>query len=147
MNVNDIRRHFTGCEKVTIKRYRITPDLKYTIKYIIFILIQLIFFRYAFVIHRTTRDAMRNLQRPIDFHIFGLECRVEYARNYSNLPHDQQNFDQKKIVVSHIPLNVYERDLQNLFVNCRVIEFCPARTIHPATTTARAEDKSKILRG
>lgn len=32
VDVNDIRRHFINCEKVTLKRYRTTPYLKYIIK-------------------------------------------------------------------------------------------------------------------
>ena len=105
------------------------------------------FLRYAFIVHRTSQAAKRNLQRPIDFHRFGSECRVEYAKNGPTPSNDQQDFDQKKIVVSRIPKDVCEIDLHHLFANCDVIQYCPARTVHIATTSTKKEDQCKILWG
>jgi len=98
-------------------------------------------------VHRTFREAARNLQRLTDFHILGPECRVEYARSRLAHSNDQQDFHQKKVVVRQIPENVHENDLRHLFVNCRVIEYCPARTVQLAITTMKTKDSSKVLWG
>ncbi|CAF3559603.1 unnamed protein product [Adineta steineri] len=62
VSIKDIRRHFTGCTKVTIKRHHTRPHLKY-----------------AIVCHRTSEEAEYNLQRPSNYCLFGSEYRVEYA--------------------------------------------------------------------
>lgn len=107
----------------------------------------ILFLRYAFIVHRTSQHAKRNLQLPTDFHRFGSECRVEYAKSCPTPSADQQAFDQKKIVVSRIPKDVCETDLHYLFANCHVIQYCPARTVHIATTSTKTNDQCKILWG
>ena len=106
-----------------------------------------VFFRYAFVVHRTSQEAKHNLQQYTDSHILGPECRIEYARNCLAVSNDQEDFERTKVMVSQIPNNVCENELHHLFVNCRVIKYCPARTVHVATTTAKTEHNSKILWG
>ncbi|UJR12825.1 hypothetical protein I4U23_016999 [Adineta vaga] len=69
VNIKDIYKHFNGYVKVTLKQHHTTSNLKY-----------------AFVLHRTSQDAESNLQRPIDFDLFGPKCRVEYARGKRQTP-------------------------------------------------------------
>lgn len=104
-------------------------------------------FRYAFVVHRTSRDATRNLQGPIDYFTLGPECRLEYARNSLARSSEQGDIDRKKLIVTGIPENVCENDLHHLFFNCRIIKYCPARTVHRTITERNKEDTSKNLWG
>ncbi|CAF4080767.1 unnamed protein product [Adineta steineri] len=62
VSIKDIRRHFTGCTEVTIKRHHTRPYLKY-----------------AVVCHRTPEEAEYNLKRPSNYCLLGSEYRVEYA--------------------------------------------------------------------
>lgn len=50
-------------------------------------------------------------------------------------------------MVSKIPENVCENDLSQLFANCRIIEYCAARTVHFGITTTSTKDESKVLWG
>jgi hypothetical protein len=148
VSISDIRRHFTNCTKVTIKRHRTTPHLKYAL-YILFttVLIQYLFLRYAVVCHCTSQEAERNLQRPVNYHRLGATCRVEYARDHSNFSDVHQNFDKKKVVVRQIPENVSENDFRRLFTSCHVLRYRPARIVHLAATTTHLKSNSKILLG
>ncbi len=99
--------------------------------------------RYAFVVHRTPLDAECNRRRPIDYQLFGSDCRVEYAKDRSHLTTRSQTFDRQTIVVSQIPDNVTEKDLYNLFVGCDTLKYCPPRTIyHPGTSTSNVKNKT-----
>ncbi|CAF3974889.1 unnamed protein product [Adineta steineri] len=62
VSISDIRRHFTGCTEVTIKRHHARPHLKY-----------------AVVCHRTCEEAEYNLQRPSNYCLLGSQYHVEYA--------------------------------------------------------------------
>lgn len=95
-------------------------------------------YRYAFVVHRTYHDALRNLERFHNSHPFGSQCYVEFTKDKSN----QTNDINKKIMVSRIPLNVNRNDLHNLFGNCHIIDYCPARFIQ-----STIEIQTKILWG
>lgn len=79
--------------------------------------------------HRTARDAELNLQRPLDYQSLGPECCVAYA-NTSAIPSiDLQEFEQKCVLVRQIPENVAESDLLRLFGTCRLLKYCPARSV------------------
>ncbi|CAF4298407.1 unnamed protein product, partial [Rotaria socialis] len=121
---NDIRSHFTGSIKVVIKQYRSTSHLKY-----------------AFVYHRTSHDAKNNIRRLINFNLLGDECHVEYANACSNISNDNQISSKRKLAIKKIPYNVSEDDLQRLFVNCRILKYCPARITY--STTRKMENKNK----
>jgi hypothetical protein len=148
VKISDIRRHFTGCTKVTIKRHRIIPHLKYAI-HILFttVLIQYLFLRYAVIRHRTFQEAECNLQRAVNFNLLGPECRVEYAHDRSTFSNNHQSCEKKKVVVSRIPENVSENELRRLFGNCHILRYRPARTVHLAATTTHTNRNSKILLG
>ena len=108
---------------------------------------EIFFNRYAFVVHHTSEKAERNRRRRINFHLFGPKCRVEYAHGCSSLSNNHQNFGNRKLMVARIPGNVNEDDLHNLFANCHILKYFPARTVHRATTTAETKDKIKIIWG
>jgi len=103
--------------------------------------------RYAFILHRTSRDAESNLQRPIDFHLLGPHCQIEYADSRSALLRSRQSFDSKKLVVQQIPPNVSENDLRTLFANCHIITYCPAVNIPLTPTMMKTKTNSHILPG
>lgn len=105
------------------------------------------FSRYAFVFHHSHREARRNLLRPIDRHMFGPECCVEYARIRSTQAYVQESIDQKKVRVGQIPTNVSENALRRLFNSCCVVEYCPARTVRLSTTSANGENVEQTLPG
>lgn len=142
---NDMRNYFIGCTKVTVKQNRATPHLKYDIHAII--TYHYLSFRYAFVLHRTSREAQRNLQRPINYCLLGPECRLEYAGNRSNNPSNPQSYEGKRILVSGIPENVSTDDLHRLFVNSHAIDYYPPRVTHRTTMMIPANCKTKILLG
>ena len=148
VNTETIRRHFASCIKVTLKQYRTTSQLKYVIHGLfIASLNQYLLSRYAFVFHRTSREARRNLLRPIDRYMFGSECRVEYARFRSAPTNVQESIDQNKVRVGQIPKNVSKNDLRRLFDNCHVVEYCPARTVHLSITTTEGKNTEQTLPG
>jgi len=103
--------------------------------------------RYAFILHRTCRDAESNLQRPIDFHLLGPQCQIEYADARSTLLRSGQSNDSKKVVVQKIPPNVTENDLRNLFPNCHIVAYCPAVNIPLKETMMKTKANSNILPG
>lgn len=143
-----ICRYFPGCVKVTIKQYRTTSDLKYIYDILFSIVVLKNFLlRYAFVFHRTSQEAGRNLRRIIDFGVLGEKCRVEYANINSAPSSNQHILDRKKVVVSGIPQDVSKNDLRHLFVNCHILHYCPARDIQKATVTTITHKKMKTLWG
>jgi hypothetical protein len=105
--------------------------------------------RYAFVFHRTSREAERNIQRPIDYYsLLGRHCRVEYASDCSYLSNNQQPFNKKKISVTKIPLNVDKNDLSHLFPDGNILAYCPARSVHTSSTTTKTNNNNnKVLSG
>ncbi|CAF1273200.1 unnamed protein product [Adineta steineri] len=127
---SDIYDHFTDCIKVIFKQYHSTPHLKY-----------------AFVVHRTHEKARRNLRRPINRSLLGSQCRVEWNTHCSDYSNNEQNIESRKIVVRGIPENVNENDLRDLFVNCHILKYCPARRIYSSTATMEAKGQNKILPG
>jgi hypothetical protein len=114
---------------------------------IYFIKDSIFFNRYAFVLHRTPREAERNLRRPINFHLLGHKCRVEYANDSSALSNNHQSFGNRKLMVARIPQNVTEIELHHLFVNCHLLKYCPARIVHSGATTTKMKNNSKIIWG
>ncbi|CAF4178914.1 unnamed protein product, partial [Adineta steineri] len=127
---SDIYNHFTDCIKVIFKQYHSTPHLKY-----------------AFVVHRTHEKAQRNLRRPINRSLLGSQCRVEWNTHCPNFSINEQNIENRKIVIRGIPENVNENDLRDLFVNCHILKYCPARRIYSSTTTMETKGQNKILPG
>lgn len=103
--------------------------------------------RYAFVYHRTSHEAERNLRRPIASDLLGRNCRVEYANNCSRRCDNDEIFDTKKVVITGIPQNVSEHDLRHLFVNCHILSYCTARDIQKTIMTTTIEKKRKTLWG
>jgi hypothetical protein len=79
--------------------------------------------------------------------IFGSECRIEYASDCSALAINHQSFDTKKLTIRQVPENVSENDLRHLFVDCHIIKYRPAVTVHLPATTTKSKKNSKILLG
>ncbi|CAF3795756.1 unnamed protein product [Rotaria socialis] len=90
----DIRRHFVGCTKDTIKRSYMSSHLNY-----------------AFVLHRKRRDAEYNLRRPINSHVFGSNCYVEFMKEDFQLSRIYRNADVWNVMVKGVPIDVTETDL------------------------------------
>ncbi|CAF1044832.1 unnamed protein product [Adineta steineri] len=130
ITLGDIRRYFTGSTRVIIKRHRTTPQ-----------------FKYAFVFHRTSEEAERNLRRSEDDCFLGPQSCVEYARSRSSFSNNQQNFGKNKVEVSKIPENVSETDLRHLFDDCNVLKYYPARIVHQAAETTQTKRSSRISSG
>jgi len=105
------------------------------------------FFRYAFIFHRTTQEAERNFLKPIDYYLLGSECCMEYAVDRSAPSSDHQSFDNKTLLVRWIPENVSEHDLYHLFVGCYITKYCPSHSTHRSATTTGTKNKNKILSG
>lgn len=103
--------------------------------------------RYAFVYHRTSKDATYNLQRPKDFKSLGPECHIEYANGRSMVVNNDQHINRRKLVINRIPLNITENDLRRMFANCRVLKYCPAYITKSASKMLDKQDKRKILPG
>ncbi|CAF1151917.1 unnamed protein product [Adineta steineri] len=91
VSIKDIRRHFTGCTEVTIKRHHTRPYLKY-----------------AVVCHRTPEEAEYNLKRPSNYCLLGSEYRVEYAIiRYDDEQQAASVVDQaKKYKINGQPLSI-----------------------------------------
>jgi hypothetical protein len=88
------------------------------------------------VLHRNSRDAEYNLKKPIKYYRFGSSCRVEYMKeNNLREPSEYQNAKTWNVMVKHIPKNVSEECLRNLFVGCHSIKYIPARTIEKTRKT------------
>jgi hypothetical protein len=108
---------------------------------------QYLLLRYAFVLHKTSKEAQLNLLRPIDHILFGPECHVEYAHDHSNLPVRHRIYDKRRVVVNKIPENVSENDLRHLFRNGYLLKYCPARSVHRTATTVATMSETKLLWG
>lgn len=141
----DIRNHFSGCTKVTVKQNRATLHHKYDTDAVV--TDQYLLFRYAFVLHRTNREAQRNLQRPINYRLLGPECRIEYANGRSNDPNNHQSSDNKRLLVKQIPENVSQHELRRVFVGSHAIHYYPARVIRRPDTMTPVKCETKILSG
>ncbi|CAF3774335.1 unnamed protein product [Adineta steineri] len=127
----DVRRLFPGCSNVIIKRYRTTRHLKY-----------------ALVTHCMSQTAEINYRRPINFHVLGPQCRIEYAGDSASVLSRNQSRDRKTIVVRRIPPNVSETDLYDLFPSCRILKYYPAVIVSAtALMTATATNNRDILLG
>jgi len=50
-------------------------------------------------------------------------------------------------MVNRIPYNVTRNDLHNLFVDCRIIEYYPARVICSESNKSSIESDTQILWG
>lgn len=103
--------------------------------------------RYAFIVHRTFRDAQYNLQQPIDYNVLGPKCYIEYANDYPASSYNYHNYDRKTIMVSRIPDDVSKNDLYRLFIGCRTIKYYSARYVHRAGTTMAIKNEKKLLLG
>jgi hypothetical protein len=104
-------------------------------------------FRYAFISHRSSKEAQRNLQRPIDYILLGDECHVEHAGDTPSRSNTNRHCDERTIVVKNIPEYVTENDLSRLFINCYISRYCPARTVHRMNTSKAITTKTKTFWG
>ena len=111
------------------------------------LLYEYLFFRYAFILYRTTEEAKCNFLRPIDYILLGSECHVKYASYSSFLPMDHQSCDKQTVVVTSIPENVSEDDLRHLFPNCCISKYCPARTVQCMSISTEIPGKIKTFWG
>ncbi len=144
---NDIRCHFVGCIKVTMKQSQLPPYLKYVNNYRLFYCNQYSILSYAFVLHRTARNAECNRRRPINRLIFGYNCHVEYANSPSHLFSEPQIAEIWNVTVRQIPENITEECLRNLFLGCHSMKYIPARVINNVKTTATSTTENKLLWG
>jgi hypothetical protein len=103
--------------------------------------------RYAFILHRTAKEAKHNLLRPVNYILLGPECHVKYAGDSQPLPIDHRLCDKRTIVVKSIPESVSEDDLRQLFTNCHISKYCPARTIHRMATSSAVTGRLKTFWG
>ncbi|CAF3473112.1 unnamed protein product [Rotaria socialis] len=126
----DIRRHFVGCTKDTIKRSYMSSHLNY-----------------AFVLHRKRRDAEYNLRRPINSHVFGSNCYVEFMKEDFQLSRIYRNADVWNVMVKGVPIDVTETDLRNLFIGCHSMKFIPARIVDQRRPHLAPRTKHKVLYG
>ncbi|CAF4273888.1 unnamed protein product, partial [Rotaria socialis] len=124
----DIRRHFVGCTKDTIKRSYMSSHLNY-----------------AFVLHRKRRDAEYNLRRPINSHVFGSNCYVEFMKEDFQLSRIYRNADVWNVMVKGVPIDVTETDLRNLFIGCHSMKFIPARIVDQRRPHLAPRTKHKVL--
>lgn len=106
-----------------------------------------IYNRYAFVYHRTSREAKYNLRRTTDLKLLGPECHVEYANRSLSLFNSNTILNSRKVVINRIPYNVTEDDIHHLFPTCRILKYSPARIINCTKKTKHTMDKQKILPG
>ncbi|CAF3700836.1 unnamed protein product [Adineta steineri] len=130
VNTNNIRHHFIGCLKVTTKQYCSTAHLKY-----------------AFITHRTAREAEVNLRRSINVHLLGPACHIGYANKRTIRDSSQQSLNKKEILVHQIPPNVSENDLRQLFGNCHVEKYYSAAIISHEATMTKTKDVASISSG
>ncbi|CAF1268535.1 unnamed protein product [Adineta steineri] len=126
----DLYHHFIGCIKVTLKPCKSETYLKY-----------------AFIEHRTIKEAECNFKRPLNYLLFGSKSYVKYAGDSSSLPIGYRFDNERTIVVKNIPENVTEDDLRQLFINCSISKYCPSRKIHHTTLSASIMNKIKTLLG
>ncbi|CAF1545014.1 unnamed protein product, partial [Adineta ricciae] len=126
----DLRGHFPGCSNVIIKRYRNSSHLKY-----------------ALITHITAQTAEINRRRPINFHLLGPQCRIEYADDNVSIRIRNQSYDCTTIVVERIPPNISDDDLRYLFPNCRIVKYYPAVVVSTRAliTTKTTNDKDILL--
>jgi len=143
----DIRNSFVGCRKVTIKQSHSPPYLKYANHYFIFYCHQYLSYSYAFVLHRTNREAEYNRKRPIDYRRFGANCHIEYMRKNVNGSNVHQNSSKWNIVVKKIPENVTEECLRTLFMGCHSMIYIPARIVNKTNMKGTLDIKNKVLWG
>ncbi|CAF0719343.1 unnamed protein product [Adineta steineri] len=127
---NDIRRHFAGCRKIILKQSQIPP-----------------YHKYAFVYHRTNRQAEYNRKRRINRLLFGHNCHVEYATGRSQTSNRNQISETWNIAVRQVPENITEDLLHNLFIGCQSMKYVPARTVHNTKTSVTSATKTKLLWG
>jgi hypothetical protein len=99
------------------------------------------------VCHRTYQQAERNRRKPIDFQIFGPECRVKiaYDRAYARMKEGLCN--KLNIVVTRIPENVSEQALRGLFEGCYSLKYCPAHTVYTKRNPKERRNQTKIIYG
>jgi len=102
------------------------------------------FIRYAFVVHRTYSETEKNRRRPINYRLFGSECRVDYVDKDFHARYEQQSCT---IVVTHIPENVNENELRRIFVGCQSLKYYPGRTAHFIEGESTKIPHNKILLG
>jgi hypothetical protein len=100
--------------------------------------------RYAFVVHRSYSETEKNRRRPINYRLLGSECCVENVDKDFHAHYEKQPFT---IVVTHIPENVNENELRNMFVNCQSLKYYPGRTAHFMQGKSTRISHNKILSG
>ncbi|CAF1328965.1 unnamed protein product [Adineta steineri] len=130
VNEIDLYRHFIGCIKVTLKPCKSETYLKY-----------------AFIEHRTIKEAECNFKRSLNYLLFGSKCYMKYTGDSSSLPIGYRFDNERTIVVKNIPQNVTEDDLHQLFINCSISKYCPSRIVHHRTLSAPIMNKTKTLSG
>ncbi|CAF1150636.1 unnamed protein product [Adineta steineri] len=104
-------------------------------------------FRYAFITHRTAREAEVNLRRSINVHLLGPACHIGYANKRTIRDSSQQSLNKKEILVHQIPPNVSENDLRQLFGNCHVEKYYSAAIISHEATMTKTKDVASISSG
>ncbi|UJR10273.1 hypothetical protein I4U23_014480 [Adineta vaga] len=129
INKLELHCYFINSVKVTIKQAVSTSD------------------KYAFIVHKTIKDALHNFAQPIDYKFLGPKCRVKYIASPPSIStvHDSQY--SRIVVVRNIPQHANETDLHRLFPNCSVERFDPARSIYRKNATANMANAYKILTG
>ena len=86
-------------------------------------------FSYATIRYKKVKDAKRDLVSPPNLASLGSKCTLTYEDEFALSISVDQTYNDRKIVVQNIPQDVTETDLQNLFPNCVISRYCPAKTI------------------
>jgi hypothetical protein len=58
-----------------------------------------------------------------------------------------ESFEKWNVVVKHIPTNVSEEYIRDLFIGCHSIKYTPARVINNKQRKVKSDPKTKVLWG
>ncbi|CAF1202320.1 unnamed protein product [Adineta ricciae] len=109
---NHLYKHFPAAVKITIKPCQTSSSTNY-----------------AIIRYKKAKDAKRDFLSPPNLASFGSKCSLTYENEFAFGVSVDQTYNDRKIVVQNIPQYVTETDFQNLFPNCVVSRYCPAKTI------------------
>ena len=103
--------------------------------------------RYAFITHRSSEEANRNLCQPLNRSFLGSKCSVqqliERQPNLQSISSESE--DKYTIVAKNIPPQSDQIHLQHLFPNGFIIKYCPARSVGKTTKSNSNSSKGDTM--